>query len=164
MGFFDKLKKAVGKTGVELTYTWIEDPFAFTDPMIKATVTVRSSSGNVTVLGTTATLVAKRKDEDGDDEELALGEVSEEADEYSTTDRNGESVPVFPHTIKEGESEGFGIFLDDLDLPSTLEAWGATDAETAQQKGIEFFLKTEVDVKETNFMFDPKIEQKIEVC
>jgi len=164
MGLFDKLKKAVGKTGVELAYTWIEDPLTFTDPMVKATVTVTSSSGSITVLGTTTTLIAKRKDEDEDDEELVLGTVSEEADEYSTTERNGESVPVFPHTLEEGDSEGYGIFLDDLDLPSSLEPWGASDAESAQAKGIEFFLKTEVDVKETNFMFDPTIEQKIEVC
>ncbi len=164
MGLFDKLKKAVGKTGVELSYTWIEDPLTFTDPMVKATVTVTSSSGNITVLGTTATLIAKRKDEDGEDEELVLGTVSEEADEHSTTERNGESVPVFPHTLEEGESEGYGIFLDDLDLPSSLKPWEASDAESAQAKGIEFFLKTEVDVKETNFMFDPAIEQKIEVC
>lgn len=164
MGFFDKLKKAVGKTGVELAYTWIEDPLTFSDPMIKATVTVTSSSGSITVLGTTATLVAKRKDEDGDDEEFVLGTVSEEADEYSTTDRDGESVPVFPHTLDKGESEGYGIFLDELDLPAALEPWGVSDAASAQAKGIEFFLKTEVDVKETSFMFDPTIEQKIEVC
>ena len=39
MGFFNRLKKAFGKTGVELKYTWIEDPLNFTDPMVKATVT-----------------------------------------------------------------------------------------------------------------------------
>jgi len=76
----------------------------------------------------------------------------------------GESVPVFPHTLDEDESEGYGIFLDDLDLPTALEPWGASDAASAQAKGIEFFLKTEVDVKETSFMFDPTIEQKIEGC
>ena len=159
---FDKLKKAVGKTGVKLAYTWIEDPLAFTDPMVKATITVTSTSGAITVLGLSASLVARRKGEH-DEEEITLGEVEEVADPNHTTDRNGESVPVYPHTIAENESEGFGIFCDGLDLPSSLADWGVSDAESARAKGVEFFLKTEVDVKETNFMFDPNLEQKIEV-
>jgi hypothetical protein len=164
MGFFDRIKKsvgkAVGKTGVKLSYTWIEDPFTFTDPMVKATVTVAATDGAVTVLGTSAKLIARRESGDEQDE-ITLGEVSEEADPHCTTDRNGESVPVFPHTIQTGESEGFGIFLDDLDLSSALADWGVTDSESAREKGVEIIFVTEVDIKETSFMFDPSIKQKI---
>ena len=153
MGFFDKIKKAVGKTGIELTYTWIEDPLTFGDPMIKATVTVTATDGAATEL------VASCADEEEAD--VILGEVSEEHEPYSTTTRNGESVPVFPHTLQQGESEGFGIFLDGLDLAKSLEHWGVTDVASAREAGIELVLETEVDIKETSFMFDPIITQTI---
>jgi len=160
MGFFSKLKKSFGKTGVELKYTWIEDPLTFTDPMVKATVTVSATDGAVTVLGTSAKLVARRKNGE-EQEEITLGEVSEEADPHCTTTRNGESVPVFPHVIQTGESEGFGIFLDDLDLATSLADWGVSDAASARAKGVEIDFVTEVDIKETNFMFDPNVKQTI---
>ncbi len=162
MGFFSKLKKSFGKTGVELKYTWIEDPLTFTDPMVKATVTVYATDGEITVLGTSAKLVARRQNGD-EEEEITLGEVSEEADPHCTTTRNGKSVPVFPHKLNTGESEGFGIFLDDLDLKDSLKGWGVWDAESARSKGVEIEFVTEVDIKETNFMFDPNIKQKIQL-
>ncbi|MCA9718554.1 MAG: hypothetical protein H6713_41540 [Myxococcales bacterium] len=160
MGFFNRLKKAFGKTGVELKYTWIEDPLNFTDPMVKATVTVTATDGEVTVLGTSAKLVARRKNGD-EEQQITLGEVSEEADPNYTTDRNGKSVPVYPHTLQTGESEGFGIFLDGLDLTTSLADWGVSDAESARAKGVEIDFITEVDIKETNFMFDPNVKQTI---
>ncbi len=162
MGFFNKLKKAFGKTGVELKYTWIEDPLTFTDPMVKATVTVFATDGAVTVLGTSAKLVARRKNGE-EQEEITLGEVSEEADPHYTTTRNGESVPVYPHTIQTGESEGFGIFLDGLNLRASLADWGVSDAASAKAKGVEIDFVTEVDIKETNFLFDPNVKQTIQL-
>lgn len=162
MGFFDKIKKFVGKTGVELDYTWIETPFPFGDPMIKATIRVKASD-TVTVNGITGTFLAVRTNAEDEEEEIILGEEFQEADENHTTERNGEWVPVYPCTIQAGEEETFGYFVEDLDLAESLAKWGVDSPESAKIKGVKFIFRGEVDIKETAGLFDPSLDHDIEV-
>jgi hypothetical protein len=162
MGFFDKMKKLVGKTGVELSYPWIENPFPFGDPMIKATIEVTAESP-ITIMGTTGTFVAIRENTEGLEEELILGEETEGVDACASVDRNGASVPEFPHALGAGEKGSYGYFVGNMDLAVSLAKWGVTDAASAKAKGIRFVFKGEVDVKETVGVFDPVLEQAITV-
>ena len=161
MGFFDKIKKMVGKTGVELSYEWIENPFPFGDPMIKATIKVQAADP-VTVVGTVGTFIARRE-VDEETEEIILGEAFENIHDCASVDRDGESVDEFPHALKAGESGSYGYFVEDMDLAKSLADWGVSDAASAQAKGVKFFFQGMVDIKETVGMFDPELEQEIRV-
>lgn len=156
MGFFDKMKKMVGKTGVELDYQWIENPFSFNDPMIKATLRIKADS-EITILGATGTFYAKREDDDGLDEEIILGE--EECSDIA----NGDDYNDFPDTIEAGGVRTCAFFVDDMNLVASLKDWGVDSPESAKIKGVKFFFKGEVDVKETVGLFDPSLEQEITV-
>ncbi|WMX16250.1 MULTISPECIES: hypothetical protein [unclassified Aureispira] len=156
MGFFDKMKKMVGKTGVELDYRWIENPFPFNDPMIKATLRIKADSA-ITVVGATGTFYAKREDDDGMEEEIILGE------EECTDIANGDDYNKFPESIESGGVRTCAFFVDDMDLVESLKEWGVDSPESAKIKGVRFFFKGEVDVKETVGLFDPTLEQEITV-
>ena len=166
MGFFDKIKKMVGKTGVKLEYKWIENPFTFTDPMIKATILVKAEAEQITVLGITGTFVARRTNSDGEEEEIILGEATENVDDCASIDRDGQSVPEFPHTIAAGEEGNYGYFVgseEEMDLANSLGKWGVSDAASAKIGKVKFFFVGDVDIKETVGMFDPSLEQEINV-
>ena len=156
MGFFDKIKKMVGKTGVELDYQWIENPFPFNDPMIKATLRI-NTSGEVTILGSTGVFYAQRTNSDGMEEEIVLGE-----DECSDIEQDGD-YKKFPQTIQAGGVATCAYFISDMNLVESLAKWGVDSPESAKIKGVKFFLKGEVDVKETVGLFDPSLEQEITV-
>lgn len=162
MGFFDKMKKLVGKTGVKLSYPWIENPFPFGDPMIKATIEVEAESP-ITIIGTTGTFVAIWTNEEGEEEEIILGEETEDESNCASVDRDGASVPEFPHALGAGDKGSYGYFVGDMDLAASLGKWGVTDAASAQAKGVRFVFRGEVDVKETVGVFDPVLEQDIRV-
>lgn len=163
MGFFDKLKKFVGKTDVKLDFQWIENPFPFGDPMIKATLRVKAEGDAVTIIGNSATFYAKRTNDDGQEEEIILGEDGNDVNDCASVERNGEWGKEFPDTIEGGGESSYGFFVDDMDLAKSLAPWGVTDAESAKIKGIKFYFKAEADVKETVGLFDPTIEQEITV-
>jgi hypothetical protein len=156
MGFFDKLKKFVGKTGVELDYEWIENPFTFTDPMIKATLRIKTSE-DVTILGSTGTFYAQRKGDDDLNEEIVLGE-----EECSDIEKDGD-YQKFPQLVEAGGVRTCAFFVSDMDLVKSLGKWGVDSPESARIKGVKFFFKGEVDVKETAGLFDPTLEQEITV-
>lgn len=162
MGFFDKMKKLVGKTGVKLSYPWIENPFPFSDPMIKATIEVEAESP-ITIIGTTGTFVAIRIDDEGDEEEIILGEETEDENNCANVNRDGASVDKFPHALGAGDKGSYGYFVGDMDLAASLSKWGVTDVASAKAKGIRFVFRGEVDVKETVGVFDPVLEQEITV-
>ena len=50
-----------------------------------------------------------------------------------------------------------------MDLVNSLGKWGVDSPESARIKGVKFFFKGEVDVKETAGLFDPTLEQEITV-
>lgn len=156
MGFFDKMKKMVGKTGVELDYEWIENPFPFNDPMIKATLRIKADS-EITILSATGTFYAKREDDDGMDEEIILGE-----DECTDIENDGDYKDL-PQTIESGGVRSCAFFVGDMNLVESLADWGVDSPESAKIKGVKFFFKGEVDVKETVGLFDPSLEQEITV-
>lgn len=156
MGFFDKIKKMVGKTGVELDYAWIENPFPFGDPMIKATLRIRTT-GDVTVVGATGTFYAQREDADGMNEEIVLGE-----DECSDIEINDDFVDM-PQVVKADTEASVAFFISDMDLVESLKEWGIDSPEAAKIKKVKFFLRGEVDIKETVGLFDPELTQEIEV-
>ena len=163
MGFFDKIKKMVGKTGVELEYIWIESPFKFGDPMIKATIQVTATGDPVTVIGISAVFSAKIHVGDEQEEEIILGEAEEDVNDCASVDRDGESVPEFPHALPANGVGSYGYFVDDMDLAQSLAKWGVTDAASAKEKNVRFFFKGTVDIKETVGLFDPELEQEIVV-
>jgi len=156
MGFFDKMKKMVGKTGVELDYQWIENPFPFSDPMIKATLRINASE-EISVLSSTGTFYAQRTDSDGMKKEIVLGE-----DECSDIEKDGD-YQKFPQTIEAGGVRTCAFFVGDMDLVKSLAEWGVDSPESAKIKGVKFFFRGEVDVKETVGLFDPSLEQEITV-
>lgn len=156
MGFFDKIKKMVGKTGVELDYRWIENPFPFNDPMIKATLRIKAAD-EVTIIGATGTFYAQREDDDGMTEEIILGE-----DECSDIEINDDFIDM-PQVVKANTEACVAFFISDMDLVESLKDWGVDSPESAKIKGVKFFLKGEVDVKETVGLFDPSLEQEITV-
>ena len=156
MGFFDKIKKMVGKTGIELDYEWIENPFTFTDPMIKATLRIKADS-EITILGSTGSFYAQRKDDDGLDEEILLGE------EECTDIENEGDYQDLPQTIEGGGVRTCAFFVGDMDLVESLKGWGVDSPESAKIKGVKFFFKGEVDVKETVGLFDPSLKEEITV-
>lgn len=162
MGFFDKIKKMVGKTGVELDYTWIENPFPFGDPMIKATLRIKTGDSPVTVIGNTGTFYAKREKDDGTDE-ITLGEEINDVDNCASIERNGEWVNEFPETIAANSESSYGFFVDDMNLIESLKEWGVDSPDSAKIKGVKFYFKGEIDVKETVGLFDPSLEQEITV-
>jgi hypothetical protein len=99
----------------ELSYRYIESPFAFGDPMIKATLQVENTSDeSVVVTGTTAVLLARRV-VDGAPQEIELGKTVDVADPNSTIERNEEWMP--------SQSEGYGIYVKELDLSTSLSDW-----------------------------------------
>jgi len=154
MGFFDKVKKMVGKTGVELDYSWIENPFPFNDPMIKATLQIKADS-EITILGATGSFYAKREDDEGIVEEIMLGE------DESSSIAKGDDYNDFPDTIEAGGVRTCAFFVGDMNLIESLKDWGVDSPESAKIKGIKFFFIGEVDVKETVGLFDPSLEQEI---
>jgi hypothetical protein len=156
MGFFDKMKKMVGKTGVELDYEWIENPFTFTDPMIKATLRIKADS-EITILGSTGSFYAQRENDDGMDEEILLGE------DECTDMADGDDYHDLPQKIEAGGVRTVAFFVGDMDLVKSLQDWGVDSPESAKIKGVKFFFKGEVDVKETVGLFDPSLKQEITV-
>ncbi|CAA6799279.1 MAG: Unknown protein [uncultured Aureispira sp.] len=156
MGFFDKMKKMVGKTGVELDYKWIENPFTFTDPMIKATLRIKAED-EITILESTGSFYARRENDDGMEEEILLGE------DTCTSMSDGGDYKDLPQTIKAGGAQTCAFFVGDMDLIESLKDWGVDSPESAKIKGVKFFFKGEVDVKETVGLFDPSLEQEITV-
>ncbi len=160
MGFFDKVKKFVGVTGVKLDYTWIEDPFPFGDPMIKATIRVKAES-EVTIVGKTGTFYARREAREGGKEEIVLGRENTTVDNCASTRRNGERVKVFPDKIEAGGESSYGFFVKKMDLAKSLAKWGIRNPQMARDNGVRFYFKGEIDVKETGLLFDPSLEQEI---
>ena len=79
MSFFKKIKNMVGSTGVVLDYIYVENPFPFYDPMIKATLRVKAEKDSVTILSVTGTFYAKRTVADKE-EEVVLGVHHADAD------------------------------------------------------------------------------------
>lgn len=160
MSFLKKLKNIVGKTEVKLDYQWIESPFPFNDPMIKATLRVKAENDPFVVLGKTGVFYAQRT-VNGVEEEIILGTEEDDADNCATVERNEEWVDEFPDAVKPGEERSYGFFVGDMDLVESLQKWGVDSAESAQEKGIRFFFKGEVDIKGT--LFDPSLVQEIVV-
>ncbi len=163
MGFFSKLKKFVGKTDVKLDYEWIENPFPFDDPMIKATIRIKAEGEGVTVIGTTGTFIAQRTNGDGVEEEIVLGEEVSNTEDCADVERDGEWVEEFPEFIESGQESSYGLFIDDMDLPKSLAEWGVRNVEDAKAGGVKFILKGEIDVKETADLFDPSLDYEITV-
>lgn len=162
MGFFDKIKSMVGVTGVKLEYTWIENPWPYFDPMIKATITVKAGKDAVTVLGTKTTFYAKRT-VNNVEEKIVLGTDICNEDNCPRTERNGEFVRLFPTAVESEGQVSFGLYVRDMDVPAALAEWGGETPASAKANGITFFLEAEVDVKETLDLFDPTLTQEIEV-
>lgn len=162
MSFFKKLKNMVGSTGVVLDYIYVENPFPFYDPMIKATLRVKAEKDGVTILSVTGTFYAKRTVEEKE-EELVLGVHHADADNCYNETINGVRQRQLPRTIAAGGETDFGLFVKDMEVAKTLEAWGVSSPDDAKRKGITFFLKAEVDVKETLDLFDPSYTEEISV-
>src|SRR4051812_38629417 len=101
MSFFKKLKNMVGNTGVAIDYTYLENPFPFFDPMIKATVRVKAEKDEVTVLSVTGTFYAKRTVAEKE-EELELGVHFADADNCYNETINGVRQRQLPRTIAAG--------------------------------------------------------------
>ena len=166
MGLFDKLKKSIGKTGVKLEWRKVENPFKFTDPMIKASILVKAEGDAVTVIGITGKFVARRTNHEGVKEEIELGKEVQKPNENHSTTRNGESVPIYPCKIASGGEEGFGYFVgirNGMDLQTSLAKWDVSDPASAKANGVTFHFIGEVDIEETAFLFDPSLEEEIEV-
>lgn len=162
MGFFDKIKSMVGVTGVKLEYKWVETPWPYFDPMIKATINVKAGKDAVTIIGTKGTFYAKRT-VNGTEEKLVLGTDISNPENCGRTERNGEFVPVFPCALEAEGDVSFGFFIKDMDVPAALAEWGGQTPASAKANGITFFIEGEVDVKETLDLFDPTLTQEIEV-
>jgi len=162
MGFFDKIKGMVGITGVKLEFLYVENPWAYFDPMIKATVNVKSGKDPVTVIGVKGTFYAKRT-VNNVEERIELGTETRTAERCATTERNGEWVKEFPCVVEGGGEVSYGYWVKDMDVPAALAEWGGDTPENAQRKGITFFLECEVDIKETLDLFDPSLTQEITV-
>lgn len=162
MGLFDKIKSMVGVTGVKLEYTWIENPWPYFDPMIKATINVKAGKDAVTILGTKGTFYAKRT-VNNVEEKIVLGTDIGNVEKCGRTERNGEFVKEFPCALQGDGEVSFGFFIMDMDVPAALAEWGGETPASAKANGITFFLEGEVDVKETLDLFDPTLTQEIEV-
>lgn len=152
----------VGATGVKLEYTWIENPFPFKDPMIKATLTVTAEGENMTIVSVTGTFYAQRI-VDGREDQIILGTDHYTVENCPRVKRNDEYVSMLPDVIGGGASSSYGLFVTDMNLVESLAQWGVNSPESARAKGVTFHLKGEVDVKETLGAFDPLIEQEITV-
>ena len=162
MGFFDKIKGMVGVTGVKLEFLYVENPWAYFDPMIKATVNVKAGKDPVTVIGVKGTFYAKRT-VNNVEERLELGTETRTAERCAETKRNGEWVKEFPRVVEGGGEVSYGYWVKDMDVPAALAKWGGDTPEDAQRNGITFFLECEVDIKETLDLFDPSLTQEITV-
>ncbi|PHK16960.1 hypothetical protein VF12_39905 [Nostoc linckia z15] len=162
MGFFDKIKNMVGATGVKLEFKYVENPWPYFDPMIKATINVTSGKDPVTVIGVKGTFYAKRV-VNGVEEKIELGTEVRDAENCAKTERNGEWVKEFPWVVEGGGEVSYGYWVKDMDVPATLADWGGDTPENAQKNGITFFLECEVDIKETLDLFDPSLTQEITV-
>lgn len=162
MGFFDKMKSMVGVTGVKLEFLYVENPWAYYDPMIKATVNVKSGKDPVTVIGVKGTFYAKRT-VNNVEEKIELGTETRTTERCAETKRNGEWVKEFPCVVEGGGEVSYGYWVKDMDVPAALAKWGGDTPENAQKNGITFFLECEVDIKETLDLFDPSLTQEIKV-
>lgn len=162
MGLFDKIKGMVGVTGVKLEFLYIENPWAYFDPMIKATVNVKSGKDPVTVIGVKGTFYAKRT-VNNVEEKIELGTEIRTTERCAETKRNGEWVKEFPCVVEGGGEVSYGYWVKDMDVPAALAKWGGDTPENAQKNGITFFLECEVDIKETLDLFDPSLTQEITV-
>lgn len=162
MGLFDKIKSMVGVTGVKLEFLYIENPWAYFDPMIKATVNVKSGKDPVTVIGVKGTFYAKRT-VNNVEEKIELGTEIRTTERCAETKRNGEWVKEFPCVVEGGGEVSYGYWVKDMDVPAALAKWGGDTPENAQKNGITFFLECEVDIKETLDLFDPSLTQEITV-
>ncbi len=155
MGLFSKLKKFVGFSGVKVEFTKVESPFTLTDSVIKSQYVVNAAD-DVTILSVTHTFYAKRtigSGEDATEEEIII--VEEEQDGRYDGDES------FPVALGAGESFEHGMCLIRVDVGEKLAKWGVTDGYSANMQGAKFFLKVEVDIKETAFAFDPEAEAEI---
>lgn len=162
MGLFDKIKGMVGVTGVKLEFLYVENPWAYFDPMIKATVNVKSGKDPVTVIGVKGTFYAKRTVNNAE-EKIELGTEIRTTERCAETKRNGEWVKEFPCVVEGGGEVSYGYWVKDMDVPAALAKWGGDTPENAQKNGITFFLECEVDIKETLDLFDPSLTQEIKV-
>lgn len=162
MGLFDKIKGMVGVTGVKLEFLYVENPWAYFDPMIKATVNVKSGKDPVTVIGVKGTFYAKRT-VNNTEEKIELGTETRTTERCAETKRNGEWVKEFPCVVEGGGEVSYGYWVKDMDVPAVLAKWGGDTPENAQKNGITFFLECEVDIKETLDLFDPSLTQEIKV-
>lgn len=157
MGLFGKIKHFFGFTGVQIELTKLENPFPITDSVYKAQYEVQAAD-DLTILEITHVVYAKRiiKDADGQRiEEIII-------DEESTNDFEDVDVK-FPYPLKAGDTFEYGMCLTNLDIPKVLTKWGVIDANTANLQNVTFFVKVEVDIKETAFAFDPEKEAKFDV-
>ena len=162
MGIFDKMKSMVGVTGVKLEFLYVENPWAYFDPMIKATVNVKSGKDPVTVIGVKGTFYAKRTVNNAE-EKIELGTETRTTERCAETKRNGEWVKEFPCVVEGGGEVSYGYWVKDMDVPAALAKWGGDTPEYAQKNGITFFLECEVYIKETLDLFDPSLTQEIKV-
>jgi hypothetical protein len=116
------------------------------------------AANDVTILEITHMVYAKRTIKEGDqnkEEEIIL-------DEESTNEFEDVDVK-FPYVLKAGDTFAYGLCLSSLDIPKSLSKWGVMDANTANLQNVKFFVKVEVDIKETAFAFDPEVEAEFEV-
>ncbi|RZJ70737.1 hypothetical protein [Flavobacterium sp.] len=162
MSFFKKLKNMVGDTGVALDYIYVENPWPFYDPMIKATIRVKAEKDELTIVSVVGTFYAKRT-VDGSEQEMVLGQDHITPDNCYSETIDGVKQKQVPRKVASGREADFGLFVKDMNVTDLLEKWGAGTPELAQRNGVTFFLKTEVDIKETVGLFDPTHEVEIEV-
>ena len=50
-----------------------------------------------------------------------------------------------------------------IDIAESLAKWNVDSVDTAKAKGVKFFFKVEIDLKETVGAFDPSEEVEIQV-
>jgi len=159
MGFFDKIKKFVSKPKVSVEFTKIESPFKFGDAIFKATILVKNLGDSpVIIKGLTSSFYAMRVKR-GESEEEYLGSVSFNSSNNYEDMRNGEYVKVFPEELGAGQEAEYGLMISGINILKKVLFWGAADANGAKKKNIKFFIKVEVDVKDT--MMDPEIEKEV---
>jgi hypothetical protein len=153
MGLFDKLKGAIGLTGVEIDFLSLEKTLPITESEICATHTIIAKS-NVTIEKITSSFYAKKgSDETADEIEIAT--------EINSSDNSDN----YPAQVKANEvfQDADGIYIIDIDILDSLSEWGINSFDDIEENDIKFFLKVEVDIKETVGAFDPSHEIEVTV-
>lgn len=153
MGLFDKLKGAIGLTGVEIDFLSKEKTLAITESEICATHSV-TAKNNVTIEKVTSSFYAKRgSDESADEIEIAT----------KTTNNNNSSN--YPAKVKANDifQDPDEIYITDINILDSLSEWEIDSFDDIEENDIQFFLKVEVDIKETAGAFDPSHEIEVTI-